>query len=342
VLGHAVDSLVRYGNLPIAFRGPFWHLGDFGVCVFFVVSGFIMMLTAGDTFAEPGASNRFFLKRVIRVVPLYWIATGLMYVLSSGLRRSDAAVPVYDLAKSLAFIPYRSEPTGMIQPVLGQGWTLNYEMLFYVIFGFALLLRRGPGIALMVAVFGALAAVGLVMDVTGTEAGTLATFYSNPIMLLFLAGIFLGWLFKERPHALRIMHPFWAIGGLVAANFVLAAVSGPEITSPAFALISKASCVLAVAVCVYAVTSVEGLITRLCERFGDVSYSTYLFHTFVLAGMNRFMPAKGLMFGTIFVLMALVASNFIGYLSFRLLERPLNATMRRMLTKRREAITEPG
>ena len=46
--------------------------GASGVDLFFVISGFIMVVTTAGKDVTP---QRFFVLRIIRVVPLYWLAT---------------------------------------------------------------------------------------------------------------------------------------------------------------------------------------------------------------------------------------------------------------------------
>src|SRR5262249_39672775 len=110
--------------------------GAFGVDIFFVLSGFIIChVTAADR-------QHFLLKRLIRIVPLYWARTLVVCALALAAPRllqttSDSWM---GLLKSLFFIPYEKE-SGRVYPVLFLGWTLNYEMFFYVVFSIALALR---------------------------------------------------------------------------------------------------------------------------------------------------------------------------------------------------------
>ncbi len=52
-----------------------------GVDLFFLISGFIMVYTHFDDFGKAGASASFIRRRLIRIVPLYWIATTVAIVL---------------------------------------------------------------------------------------------------------------------------------------------------------------------------------------------------------------------------------------------------------------------
>ena len=118
-----------------------WTLGNAGVYIFFVISGFIMVNICWESFGPKAAAANFVRRRVIRIVPLYWLATvaALAYHKVSSTHGADAGWS--ELIYSLAFIPY-SNDEGSWNPILPQGWTLNYEMMFYAIFALGLSLPR--------------------------------------------------------------------------------------------------------------------------------------------------------------------------------------------------------
>ncbi len=140
IVDHALQELTnnQAGN-PLTHLG--WTMGGIGVNLFFVISGFIMVQISWETFGRPASSANFLRRRLIRIVPLYWIATfaALAYHRVSATHGEHAGWP--ELIHSLAFIPFAGED-GSWAPILGQGWTLNYEMMFYAIFAVGLFLRR--------------------------------------------------------------------------------------------------------------------------------------------------------------------------------------------------------
>ena len=122
-------------------------MGDLGVAAFFVVSGFVMVYAHGRDFGEPGAPARFMLRRIGRIAPFYWVVT-LGYAAKLAV---DGAPPsVADVARSLLFIPYGEAGDLYGRPVLGQGWTLDFEMIFYLVFAAALSWRRGAALPFMI------------------------------------------------------------------------------------------------------------------------------------------------------------------------------------------------
>jgi exopolysaccharide production protein ExoZ len=139
------------------------------------------------------------LNRIKRIVPLYWLATLAMVAcaiaapaLFKTLRWDGEA-----LVKSLLFVPYYSLSfPDKVEPLLVPGWSLNYEMFFYVMFAAVLLVGRNWRVPLMVGVMAGLVTIGLVWH---PKAAALAT-YTSPRLLEFGAGMILGRLWVMRKH----------------------------------------------------------------------------------------------------------------------------------------------
>lgn len=113
--------------------------GYFGVEIFSIISGYIIVYSTRQTEDR----KNFLLKRFIRIVPLYWLMTLFMYAiicLYPALSIMSEAKPEY-LIKSMLFLPFQNS-RGYNVPILGVGWTLNYEVLFYLIFFAAICLNH--------------------------------------------------------------------------------------------------------------------------------------------------------------------------------------------------------
>lgn len=177
VASHAIGELIEHGHVAASAMPLATALGEGGVRVFFVISGFIMAATMRGSFGEPGAARDFILKRLIRIVPLYWLVT-LVYI-AVVLAPKGMLPSAGEVAMSLAFLPYVGA-NGQYWPIYVPGWTLNYEMVFYALFAVALLWRQGLWLVLVA--LGALAAAGLAYP----------GFYTSPIILYFAAGIVLA------------------------------------------------------------------------------------------------------------------------------------------------------
>jgi exopolysaccharide production protein ExoZ len=158
-----------------------WSLGSAGVYVFFVISGFIMVHICWDNFGRRAAPADFLRRRIIRIVPLYWVATvaALAYHKVSATHGANSGWS--DLAYSLTFIPYSGDDGW--HPILPGGWTLNYEMMFYVVFALGLALPRKlalPGVG---------AALSAFVVVGPYCANGAVRYLASPIVLWFLLGM---------------------------------------------------------------------------------------------------------------------------------------------------------
>jgi exopolysaccharide production protein ExoZ len=183
-----------------------------GVSVFFVISGFIM------TYITRKDASRFLVQRFIRIVPLYWMSTLAMVAaaaLASTATWADATW--LNLARSVLFIPYRNG-AGNIEPLLVVGWTLNLEMLFYLLFGAMLAVSRRWAPLLTCA---ALFALKTLPRLGCTAAA--CELYADPYTTYLILGVVVFYLWdalRARPGAAApwLLIPF---GVLVAAVFLL-------------------------------------------------------------------------------------------------------------------------
>lgn len=166
----------------------FIRSGAFGVEIFFVISGFLMMYST-----EKGL-HKYWSKKIARIVPFYWIMTiftAVAVYVMPGLFNSYEVSWVY-LIKSLLFIPY--EHNGIYQPVLGLGYTLNYEMFFYVLFHISAKMAEkiGGGVR------GVICSAWIILLVAIKPLNPPMPFYfwCNTLMLEFTFGIALYYLFQ--------------------------------------------------------------------------------------------------------------------------------------------------
>jgi exopolysaccharide production protein ExoZ len=273
--------------------------------LFFVISGFIMVVITGEG-TRPGPFLR---NRAIRVVPLYWLATTTAAVLTLWL--SSLSWP--HLAASYAFLPFdRPGAEKHFFPVLGVGWTLNYEMLFYSLFALSLFLPRRFQIPALSAVMLGFTLVGFAVR----PNTALAAFWTQPIILLFLAGVWLGaWWSRPKP---RIV---WPLLGCAVA-FLLA--TRPEMLHFREALWRGMWAVLMVlAALVLERAGVFSRPFRPLHLLGDASYSLYLWHFPLLTVLSPALRAAGVSGVWIFLLITMSASIAAGLISYRFIERPL-------------------
>jgi peptidoglycan/LPS O-acetylase OafA/YrhL len=184
VVDHAMLQITA-GDTSAALTHVAWTFGQTGVDTFFVVSGFIMTCLSWDDFERRGAAASFLWRRLVRIVPLYWLATlgALAYHKIASTHGADDGW--WQIVCSLAFIPYRTD-SGEWFPILPQGWTLTYELIFYAVFAAVLVFRRSIGLPL--ACLGVAAGVLL----GGRFGEGLVAHLAASISLWFVLGIALG------------------------------------------------------------------------------------------------------------------------------------------------------
>jgi len=149
-----------------AYQPYLMKFGSFGVDIFFVISGFIMMYIAKPD-AKPGA---FFMNRIRRVVPLYWFFTllmaGLLLTMPSVFAKAE--FNLLQTIQSLFFIPhFSSAHPGEIWPIVPPGWSLIYEMYFYALFGLSLYFAPKSRLALIALVITTVYFAAKVFDTAG-------------------------------------------------------------------------------------------------------------------------------------------------------------------------------
>ena len=138
--------------------------------MFFVISGFIMVYVSRN-FSGPGGAADFAIRRVIRVVPLYWLFTGVFVALLLFWPSifSTLKLSARHTAESFLFIPTVNN-VGDYYPVLGVGWTLNYEMYFYAIFAVLLLVPISRSVMITAVFFLACVIYGYINPPDGPDS----------------------------------------------------------------------------------------------------------------------------------------------------------------------------
>jgi peptidoglycan/LPS O-acetylase OafA/YrhL len=244
-----------------------------GVDLFFVISGFVMIWASWDAFGRLRSVAPFVWRRLVRIVPLYWLLTAatvgaglaLPGVLSDGLRDG---LPY--LAASLAFVPWR-RMDGFTQPILRLGWTLEYEVLFYALLACALPFRRVTAIGAVLLAIAALAAVGQAVPFASAQLA----FWTDPIVLEFAFGVFVAVV------ARRGVRSGWAaaLACLGAAGLAgwMAQVPGGDVR----VLVRGIPAALLV-LCALSWQRLPAWLVLL----GDASYALYLVHPFPMRALR--------------------------------------------------------
>lgn len=325
----ALRALAALGVLMFhacQWSGMDFAVGAAGVDLFFLISGFVLWLSAERAAPSPAA---FLAARAVRVAPMYWLWTLLAAALAWGW---PAALPVVHpdllhLSLSLAFLPH-PDPLGGPFPLLPSGWTLTYEAFFYVVFAACLAVpkdRRFQALAIMLTM-GAL---------SGFAYHRWYTLLANPLLLEFLAGAGLARIWRsgalERRGGIACALAAVAVGlGLLALQQALGVRSDfwrPVLFgAPAFLI-------LAGALKLEDVARRGGALTAAFVRLGDASYSLYLCHLPVVTVVLALTPGLA---GPLRIALTVSIALALGLATYRWIERPLTESLRR-----RVAATQP-
>jgi peptidoglycan/LPS O-acetylase OafA/YrhL len=250
-----------------------------GVDLFFVISGFVMVYASRDLFGSPASILPFLRRRLARIVPIYWAATALFIALSfSGLAPLNRVAPsVTEIAATLAFIPYL-RPDGLLQPVYGLGWTLNYEMFFYGLFALALPLPRERAVPTVVFVLMVLVTVGQIVP----PSLAAPYFWTRPIILEFGFGMLIGHMALTGVRPTRAMAASLMLGAL---GLLVLGKAFPALFPDRALLYGLPAALLVMAALSFQSDGKDHAGLRLMMRVGDASYALYLLHPFVLRGL---------------------------------------------------------
>jgi exopolysaccharide production protein ExoZ len=122
-----------------------WANGNSGGDLFFVISGFIMIVSSRRLFGQADGWRRFIALRLVRIVPIYWLTTiaKLLSIAAIPEMARHTSLTTWNTIASFLFLP-AFDGSGIVRPVLAMGWTLSYEMLFYVVFAAALFFMLDP------------------------------------------------------------------------------------------------------------------------------------------------------------------------------------------------------
>lgn len=306
------------------------HAAVFGVDIFFVLSGFVMVIS--NPRPDPARAVRFLVQRFFRIVPLYWLATAaiigffLIGFRPVGLHHLTPRIA----AESLAFFP-STFPDGRHDLVLTVGWTLMFELFFYLALALTFPLRSiEKSVVLLGGLFAALSIVGQLVE----PLPYLAKFYTSPIMLEFLYGalfaiLYMRWNEPAPPWLSRAGLALLLLGFAVSFALDRFGVPVPNKHDARFLILGLP----AAAVIAGALAMERGgwiLRQRFLLELGAASYALYLFHPLILQmavkATSPLLPGLPAVAGTVAVAACLAA----GFAIHWWIEKPLLQWSRRI------------
>lgn len=306
----------------------FWVPGMAGVDLFFVVSGFVMAVSSRSLIGRASAWKTFIIRRIIRIVPLYWIATTLKVVLVLALPALALNTPIstWSVIATYLFIPTFDNAGNFIFPVLKVGWSLNYEMLFYVLFALALFLRQ-PAVWFTGVAF-------ILFTLINISAGPnfpYAYIFLNPIMLEFVMGMLVA-EFCKRGYTINPI--FGAVAVIVSFAIMF---SADDLSMWWRWVYWGIPAMVIVTVVIILEPLLRNYIPKILTTLGDSSYSLYLFHTFTVPLLGTIFIKLHLTDPVIAVIASMIISPIIGLIIYKNLELPMTQWLKHRFPTRSAA-----
>jgi len=321
VVCHVFDNIDPVLISPVV-RSTNGSILNFGVDLFFVISGFIMVYT---TMGRPLGMKQFMVARITRIVPLYWLT---LLATVGVLALTGGRVPILaEVIQAAFFIPYQDPATGAYLPFLPVGWTLSYEMVFYLIFAATIAIGRVRQVVVISLIFTLFVAARLILNPESAIGFRL----TSPLFFEFTMGMVVAMAWPMvRTFGLR-----WAGPALLASGIAALLVMHPlhvEMAFPRFiAYGGPAALVVAGGLLLEPWFAVKPFAPF--RALGDMSYSLYLSHALPLLVLPALLPAAMPYWGKTVLLTGVCI--VVGSLCYWHVERLLQLSLRALTARKR-------
>lgn len=307
-------------------------IGQTGIDLFFIVSGFVMTTITRGKFQKPFETIKFIYNRLSRIYPPYWFySLILLYVY---FLRPDLVNPTLgnrvNILESFLLFPQD------ILPLLMVGWTLIYEMYFYLLFSLFLLFNEKYFLPLLLLWSAIIVTIKIFLPPPLSSCWVSASYLVvSPFAFEFIFGCIIAKIIYSGKRKYGVFSLF---AGLVAFMFIIIfSWTYPHIntTTPWIRVFLFG---IPYSVIVYGVTALEFCknwrIYKPLQALGDVSYSVYLSHSLVINGIGWLwlLTQKTLSipnFNLLWIFAMLAMSIITGIISYRAIEKPIISVARR-------------
>lgn len=321
IFAHTYTALLVYKNsnasyfYKISSISGLDRFGEFGVFLFFTISGYIMMKTTikkewGRKFAYD-----FLIKRITRIYPLYWLLTVLMLIVwGSGLFLKNQSYTVGYIFSSFLLVPFYTH-NGEINPIISQGWTLMYEMFFYFFFSMAILFKiKKYIIPFMLFIFILFPLYSLLFY--GISTG-LHLFFNRFVVYYFILGMVCFYL-SDFFH--NVKYRFFNIGIVIFLIFIV--FFNGYLSDSCFSIMEPIVIFFLVFTSVLPSNEKE---IKIGSFIGDASYSIYLTHAFFTLALGFLLKKNYLqsISDIALTILTLCVAIIFGCICYVLIEKPI-------------------
>jgi exopolysaccharide production protein ExoZ len=286
---HSAGNLAKdkyFGEIAAPMERFFWFGGDAGVAFFFVLSGFIIHHVHARDFDRPDTLFKYLKKRAIRIYPTYWIMFALVFGAASTLpsMRDGVQLGFLTVLKSLILMPQDSKVVGGTgAPVIVVAWSLQYEIMFYIVFSIGLIKRWAFYFVAAALSFNMV--IHPCMDACEFPRG----FFSNHLIALFGMGVLASLASGKTAMQGRLFGWLVLASVLVFATTAVMATSNRSVYQKTWFDLAFG---LASALLVYGLSksnsNVDPLpLTKGMASLGDSSYALYLMHYPIVSLLSK-------------------------------------------------------
>ncbi|MFH2121980.1 MAG: acyltransferase [Pseudomonadota bacterium] len=323
VLFHLMTIEKKYSGGDL-FLPEFLTLGQSGVDLFFVISGFVMVSITQVRDDSSGGVSRFLWSRLSRIYPTYWVylvLTAAVFFIKPDWVNSSQSHQT-DFLSAIFLLPDHHRPFVMV------AWSLIHELWFYTIFAIFLRFKQKY---LLPSLF----VWGLIITIAGTVTSTAnlspgARIVLHPYSLEFIIGAFAA-LFTGSKYFDTLSMRLSCIG------IVLIPTAGLPFVY-AFNILQDEGMMRVTIIGTFygllltCLTALERkhrfCLPRFLQSIGDMSYTIYLSHILILAAVGRLWaitkPIQNNLHDNMLACLIMSAAVLAyGWIGYRLVEHPL-------------------
>lgn len=313
---------ISYKDIQYSLGIFHFDIGIFGVDIFFIISGFIMYQVSYNSPNTLYSVYSFLKHRIIRIMPLYWVLSIIalvLYIIAPN--KVNSSTGATDVINSFTLFPSET------RYLVSVGWTLSYEFYFYILFSISLYFRQYRAFIICSFLVG-LFFIGSLIN----KKNFYIDFLTNSLLLEFVYGVIIAKLYQNYNKFTRMHITIIAFGLLIICMLCNTTVlfQIPEIRGICLGL----PAMLLVFVFVMIEKKLKKHEIHILKEFGNMSYSLYLIHLFVLAFVAiiyKYININTYIAEWIYIFCMFSMSLISGYFVYIFWEKPLLALMRRNL-----------
>ena len=333
------------GDYPVRmFLFEALDLGDFGVALFFALSGCTLFLSYAPTTTITEVGH-FYLKRIARIWPAYFVSL-CVYIAFGTFFQTVYGPPSGNWIEFLSrdwgwrdvatYLTLTSNFIGVPQLFNTAYWSLPVEFQFYLLFPLAIFLlrwRSGAGIVLVCVVL---------YSIGWLRPWQLPDYRVFSMAYIFCGGILSGYFYKSS----KVRLPFITTSSVFGIVLVfLSALWNKWVNLPNIHILGNQDlwlglcAIFCVLLALHTTTPTVTIFSRFLSRYGEISYSIYLFHNIFMGLAVLVLLTFGITgVGKVFVVFSIasIGSFLIAEISYRYVERTFINLARYWVAKRRD------